>query len=359
MDPRARRFTAIAAGVLLGTLAASRGSAQADDGDERSRGWTLRLDNDLFTFEDRDRDYTAGFTFAVGGAQALAHPLSPARALDWVDHKLGFGLPADASSASRALELGLLLFTPQDLAAEDPIFDDRPYASLLYAASSKLVSDDERGVAYQSSLTLGVIGLRAAGNLHRDVHDVLDGDVPNGYSHQISAGGEPTFRYAVTRYQRLASGVHENGRPYSLRFGSGVSVGYLTEANAQIAFRSGGSRLPWWSSSPGASTYAGQPPIPGRSGNPATGPEVLFDAGVTVRARAYNSFLQGQVRHSDVTFSSAHLNHLLGEAWIGATLVLRNDLSVSYTVRRQTEEIEDGRGARAFTWASLTFAQRF
>jgi hypothetical protein len=80
---------------------------------------------------------------------------------------------------------------------------------------------------------------------------------------------------------------------------------------------------------------------------------------VKLRARLYNSFLQGQFRDSDVTYSSSELNHLLLEAWVGVTTVLENDLSVSYTIRHQTEELETGRGARGFTWGSLSVTQRF
>jgi hypothetical protein len=78
-----------------------------------------------------------------------------------------------------------------------------------------------------------------------------------------------------------------------------------------------------------------------------------------VRARLYNSFLEGQFRDSAVAYSSSQLNHVLLEAWLGMTVVLRNNLSVSYTVRHQTEEIETGTGARGFTWASLSAARGF
>jgi hypothetical protein len=115
-----------------------------------------------------------------------------------------------------------------------------------------------------------------------------------------------------------------------------------------------------WSSLPAASEYAGQPPI-GMSepAGAARRIEVLFDAGVKVRARAYNAFLQGQFRDSAVQFSTADLNHVLLEAWLGVTTALNDRLSVSYTVRRQTEELQAGRGAREFTWAGIGVAQQF
>jgi hypothetical protein len=73
----------------------------------------------------------------------------------------------------------------------------------------------------------------------------------------------------------------------------------------------------------------------------------------------YNAFLEGQFRDSAVTFESSELNHVLLDAWLGVTTVINGRLSVSYTVRRQTQELAAGRGARAFTWASIGVAQHF
>ena len=40
-------------------------------------------------------------------------------------------------------------------------------------------------------------------------------------------------------------------------------------------------------------------------------------------ARAFNAFLEGQVRHSDVTFESSELEPILFHLWLGATTTLR------------------------------------
>jgi hypothetical protein len=330
-------------------------------GDAGERGWTVHVDNDLFTFADRDRDYTAGFAFTLGGEAARTHRLSLSRPLAWLDRRLRVGaLREHGGSECHALELGMLLFTPQDLATREPLFDDRPYANLSYVASSRLVDDSARGIAYQSSLTIGALGLPLAEGLHRAVHRVLGSTEPAGYGHQIAAGGEPTLRYAVSRYRLLTSGTHR-GRPYSLRFSAGGSVGYLSELNAGVAFRWGSTSLPWWSAPPVSSDYAGHPAVrPTRTSRTATGGiELQLDAGVELRARVYNAFLEGQFRDSDVVYESSDLQHLLLEAWVGVTAVLENDLSISYTIRHQTEEIESGRASRGLTWASIGVAQRF
>ncbi len=345
----------LVAAAFAGTADAARRdrSSAPRAASENDRAWTVHVDNDLFAFAEEDRDYTAGLSVAFAGrAKGLA------RALDWIDARTRFGVDHPAERAE-SFEVGLLLFTPNDLAEREPILDDRPYANLAYVASSKLALDPTRPVAYQSSLTVGMLGLPFIGELHRETHEALNIDAPMGYEHQISAGGEPTFRYSVTRHRLLRQGAYR-GRPHSLRLGLTGSVGYLTEANAELEFRWGNLGAPWWSSVPAGSEYAGHPPLGGaREDGAVRKRRFELSAGVTLRARLYNSFLQGQARTSAVEHDASDLEHFLIEAWLGFTAAFKNDLRVSYTVRHQTEELAFGRGARGFTWASFGVAQQF
>jgi hypothetical protein len=355
-------FARLALAVLLAAGAfpafAADGEAARPAGIEQRR-WSAHMDNDLFAFVEKDRDYTAGFAFSLAGDGARTHPLSLGNALEWADGATRFArLASRGEEEGHALDVGLLLFTPQDLGSREPLRDDRPYASLAYLSTSSLAHDASRQAVYQSTLTLGVLGLPIAEGLHRSVHKAFGSEEPRGYDHQISAGGEPTFRYTVGRQQLLASGSYEE-RPFTLRFGVGASVGYVSEATAEIGLRLGRTARPWWASLPATSEYAGHAPVGARR-SPANGArEVLFDVGVKVRARVYNSFLQGQFRDSAVEYSSSEVEHLLWEAWFGVTTVLKNRVSISYTIRRQTEELDVGRGARDFTWASIGVAQEF
>src|SRR5690606_30259254 len=209
----------------------------------RPRGWIVHLDNDLFAFTDDDRDYTAGISVTLGGDDT-AGPKPLTRALEWIDRRTGFGAADDAERATvRSFETGLLLFTPQDLDARDAIADDRPYANLGYVSTSRLVHAVGDPVAHQSSLTIGVLGLPFVEQLHRQIHVALGGREPIGYAHEISKGGEPTARYAVTRYRLLGSGVLDE-RPYHARLGLSGSIGYLTEVGAELEFRWGNLHTP-------------------------------------------------------------------------------------------------------------------
>jgi hypothetical protein len=340
--------------LVAGTAAAQTDLRPADE--DSQRRWSVHIDDDLFSFAHRDRDYTGGVTFGLTGSRAHDHPLSLAGVLGAVDRVTHFAdWRGDAALEGEALEIGLLLFTPQNLAASQPLHDDRPYANLLYAASSEVTLDEGRGAAFQSTVSVGVLGLDIAEALQRAVHSVVGSTQPAGYSHQISDGGEPTFMYSVSRYRLLAQGSYR-GHPYSLRVGAGASVGYLTEANVEIVAR---SDAPWWSSSAVSGDYAGHPAIGGPAPAAAGRPRFQLEAGAKLHLRLYNAFLEGQFRHSDVVYSAHELEPLLVDLWLGVTTVFPRGFSVSYTIRHQTEEIARGSGARSFAWGSIGISRSF
>jgi hypothetical protein len=356
--------TALAALLAISALAAR--SAPSPDlgdatrshatGDVKRRARAFQIDDDFLGLAQHDRDYTAGvyFTLTDDGAPARALPLS--RRLDWTDALTRFSkLRVDAASEAYSLEIGIRLFTPSDLEAENPLPDDRPYANLAYLAGSKLTVDAGGRTALKSTLSLGMLGLPIVGALHRGLHELIASPLPNGYSHQISNGGEPTLRYAISRQRLLASGMHGD-RPYSLHYGVGASVGYLSDLSTELVLRSGPLRVPWWSA-PMSSGYGGQPATLTRLGA-GSSRGVIFEAGIQSRLRLYNAFLQGQFRHSEVTFSSGQLERVLVEGWAGVAFRFENGLELNYAIHRQSREIARGTGARAFTWGQLSFVRR-
>ncbi len=358
---RALVLLALAALVDVGAAARDVGSLRSasfeSDGD---RQWTVDTDNDLFAFTNRDRDYTAGLSVTLSergvwhGAQRCRAAASGCTVLE---DPTETALADDAVPGARALEIGMLLFTPQDLGRAAAVYDDRPYASLFYASLSKLRADPAGESAFQSTLTVGVLGLPLAADVHRRVHEAVGATLPEGYSHQISAGGEPTFRFAATRYRALAHG-RLGAHRYALRLATAASFGFLTELDAGLAFRWGNRpAAPWDAALADAGDYAGQPAIaPPRPRERAT---FELSAGITARARLYDAFVQGQFRRSDVAYPSAAVEHLLGDAWIGVDVALRNGLRIDYIVRRRTRELAVGRGARSFTWAGVSMTRSF
>lgn len=350
--------------LLFLLLAVSVNALAADDtgstiGESSQRGWMVSMYNDLFSFSNEDQDFTAGAAFTLGGERAKNHVLSLDGPLGWVDRILGIErYYSDGNFPGHALQTGLILFTPNDLTTSEPIQDDRPYANLIYLSSSRLSHHPSKAVAYQSTLTLGVLGLPVAEHLQSGVHRLTGGDEPNGYDHQISDGGEPTFRYAVSRYALLSSGVR--GRhSYDVRFGVEASLGYLTEVNSELVFRWGRIRSAWWNTPAASADYSGQPVVGEGRSLAYKGDEIYFTAGAKIRGRLYNSLLQGQFKDSPVTYSASELNRVIAEAWIGVQAAVRKNLFISYTIRHQTKELKKGKAARSFTWASIAVQQRF
>ena len=333
--------------------AAVQSRAEPPDDAPNAAASTLRIDDDFLALSGRDADYTGGLAYALTG-DAPVGPRWLGRTLDRIDDALRVPR-ASAGREHDAFEIGLQIFTPRDLTAERALPEDRPYANLVYASSSRLTRDADRDTVRQTTFTIGVLGLPLVGALHRALHEALGSPLPNGYAHQISDGGEPTFRYAFSSRRLIASGTL-GGRSYSARLGFTANAGYLTDATVEIALRSRSDGVPWWGASPPLSDYAGQPPIAaGSAAAPARG--TVFEAGVAARARAYNAFLQGQLRSSDVTFSSSELNHFLLEAWFGMSIVLRGGLEIGYSLRWQSPEIAAGTGSRSFAWGTLSFSR--
>ncbi len=323
----------------------------------RERHWTLHTDNDLFAFTHLDQDYTGGVSVTMTDVASSSGSVRACVSRN--ARRSCTAARANTSVTARALEVGLQLFTPQDLRAKAPLRNDRPYASLLYASRSKLVRDPSREVAYQSTWTVGLLGLRLAEQVHRRVHAAVGAPLPAGYAHQISNGGEPTFRYAVSRYRLLARRTR-GARHYTLRLDTGASVGNLTEVNAELAVRWRSEDVPWWTSYNEAGDYAGQPVLTVAASR-ARSRHVAFgiSAGLKLRGRLYDTFLQGQFRSSDVAYSSSNVKHFLCELWLSVDVALANGVHIGYVVRHQTAELKVGRGARAFTWAGLTVTRGF
>lgn len=330
--------------------------AWRDDAGNDFGGWSLAIDNDLFAFSEHDQDYTGGLAISTSGSHTRRW-LGVGSALGALDDLL-FRDAGEVGSVSvfHSAQIGLLSFTPRDIVARDVVTDDRPYASLLYTTSVRqYVSADEKSVR-QTGLTVGVLGLSLTSDLHGAIHDAVGSETPNGYRHQVSAGGEPTARYFVSnsklRLQRIAlgSGLLE------LKTTSEVSVGYLTETSYAVSARVGAIGTPWWTFNPERVDYVAQPSaMPGAGSNG----EFYFWAGAKVRLRAYNSFVQGQFRDSDHVLGSNEVRHVIGEAWLGLTSQLASGTQMSYVIRYQTTELRDGLGRRDPVWAGVTLTHSF
>jgi hypothetical protein len=320
-------------------------------------GLSLIIDEHLLANPFHDQDYTGGGEITFSGARAGGRfPLD--LLLGLIDR--GVGLPtADKARPAHALAIGLLAFAPQDLAQQEPVRGDRPYASLLFLSSGRRYVLTDRPVAYDSSLTLGVLGLGAAESLQRALHRLTQSTQPEGWAHQISAGGEPTARYSLARQSLLTQHAVSSGVSYDAKWTLAGSVGTVTEGSLALNLRFGRIASPWWVFSPDQTMYVSEtqpapPPLAAHSGS-----EFFALAGMRVKVRAYNAFLEGQFRHSDLRYSGSDLNLLLGEAWAGFEFRTPSSFEVRYLARWESPEVRSGTGSRSLLWGSIELAKSF
>ena len=58
-----------------------------------------------------------------------------------------------------------------------------------------------------------------------------------------------------------------------------------------------------------------------------------------LKLRLYNAVLQGQFRHSSVTYERSELGNFVTEFWVGASYELSNHLRISGFIRSRSAEI--------------------
>ncbi len=271
-------------------------------------GIGVYFDQDLLAPSNDDRDYTMGIgveIFQDEGPLYLMRDL-----LTMVEPVVGFD--ERCGRVYQSFMFGSLNYTPDDIGDPEPIYDDRPYASLLYLSNKRVIADDERALGVE--FMVGALGTNVAREVQQGLHgwwrDTTDDDEPvdpEGWDHQISDGGEPTVRLRVTDSRRFARGSN-----WDLAHSWDANLGFQTNASIGLSGRIGKLNSPFWS----------VPYDPINRGNfvPAvTGNEWYFWAAGRLRAVAYDALLQGQFRDSEVTVDYDDIRKLVWEGGVGVT----------------------------------------
>lgn len=316
---------------------------------ESKSTWAFAFDNDILVPGSRDQDYTYGMNITYSGSQAGKHWASLHNSLDWLNSKLDIDGLAQPGVSSYKIEYGLFGFTPEDISIATTNQDDRPYASLVYVSSTRESYQPLKNVSWQSTLTLGIMGLDIVGDLQNEVHSMFDGDQARGWDNQISNGGELTARYSLSR-QSL---IYKSGQGTEIKNTLQGSVGYITEASWSMSLRSGKILSPWVSFNPELTSY-GEKSIPNTISRVS---EHYFWTGVSVKYRAYNAFLEGQFKDSALTYDDNEINRGIAEAWLGYTAALSNGYSFTYSIRGHTSEINRGIGDRSVIWGGILISR--
>jgi len=319
-------------------------------------GWSFYFDNDGFAGNSDDQGYSGGISISITGKSVSEFPLSLDPVLHNVDNWLS--ISTNKPHQRSTMEVGFTVFTPDDTNASVPLRNERPYASLFYLSNSRTHVNTINKTAVTTSLTFGMLGLKAAGKLQNSLHKNVGARTVRGWSNQISAGGEPTFRYSVAKQTVLISDYNNRNINFEVTDTVKFNVGYLTDVLWGLSFRAGQLHSPWWSFNPELEEYTEKSAntVSAHHNNNNSG-EFYFWGGVNLRLRFYNAFLEGQFRDSAVTYTREELTWVTGELWIGITKQFSNGFRASYFLRSQTSEIKEGPADRNLVWGGIILSQ--
>lgn len=320
-------------------------TAHAEDKDG---GIGIYIDQDLFVpFANEDRDYTMGV--AVEFFWEKDKGFYPFDNLVRQTSEL-LGMEGTEKNIVYSFMLGMLAFTPDDLSDTQPIYNDRPYSSLIYFSNKRVRADDKNAIA--AEVLLGVIGTNFSRNTQSAIHSISRDTAgttelvkPQGWTHQISDGGELTIRLRLSnsRLQFSEPGLWDLATTY------GFSLGFQTNISASLAFRLGDIKSQFWS----------LPFDPVNRGNflpAAPRNEWYLWSAIRGHLVGYDALLQGQFRHSEVTFNSDEIEHFVYDAALGLTLGFdKSQLTFSVNIKSSDLRLT----SRKQIWGSVNYLYYF
>jgi hypothetical protein len=319
-------------------------------------GYTVQIDNDLFSLAHVDQDYSWG-----GGATVdTPHPggiLKPIHAARARIEALFAPPETDANSwapEQRATQFGVLAMTPGTLRSRVPRIGDRPYASLFFMTGAQIRLLDGGSTSRFTSFSVGLLGLHLAEELHRLGHRAVGNELPLGWNHQISSGGEPTARYVEARQWLLGNPDSRRASAPEFKLTAGASAGYLSDANVALSVRWGRIQTPWWSFAPELGDYTSAPLAPVQHFSSRNPVEMFGFAGIKLKAIAYNALLQGQFRHSDYRVQGDDIARVQAEAWAGFATTW-SEVRITYALHYASPELLTQPGRRMPIWGDITF----
>jgi hypothetical protein len=342
--------------VIFIALVSSVALANESAIENYNSGWRLNIDNDLWTGQSTDRDYTGGLGFTLSGQRVQQYPVSIDSWRSGLDQLLGISqLFHDSDVVTfHSQQYGMMLFTPDDIENDKPVYDDRPYASLFFLSNSEFIVSTDSDTAFVSRLTVGFLGLGAAESIQKGLHSPIGSTVPNGWQYQVSDGGEPTAMLSYAGQKNLSADISNQ---FKLEYEA--NAGFITDMNAGFSWRWGRISSPWWTFNPYQTKYLQQSmPVFANNNSAGSNNEFFVYAGTRINLRLYNAFLQGQFRDSEVTIASDQMQRLVAEAWLGISYRFNNNYILSAFVRGHSEEFK-GKNSRGASWGGLVLSRAY
>lgn len=275
---------------------------------------SAQIDQDLFLEPfpsvNEDRDYTMGLFFTFASCRNSSSWFSGHE----VQHFLMDMLPVGGSQTqylySTAFES--VTFTPDDLTATAPVFEDKPYSSVLQVTNSLVAFKNKARSATEVSLSIGFLGLPISEWTQTALHQIVRSAAaseepfdPKGWNNQISNGGEPTAKIGLRWFYR------QDMQPdwLDLVYSAGASVGYQTGANVGVTARFGllNKQKPVWQTGTTGAYLT-------RRG---TGREIYGVFSNRLNFVGYDALLQGQFKNNPHELSASEIERFVLESTVG------------------------------------------
>ncbi len=218
-------------------------SCSADDARRAGPAtYSLRLDNDVLGGRRQDQNYTGGTIVTVVSPKLDSFTDDPclADSVRWLNHRLSWLQPSDATQRNMTFGVSHLAFTPGDRLRTDVITDDRPYAAaLLFSLGYNGRKHDQM---HSTQLRLGLVGPGAQGERVQNVyHDSLGLKRFAGWNNQLR--NEWVAQLLYERSQRWSATASQAWGTDLISHWGGSLGNYATYANAGAEWRAGW-RLP-------------------------------------------------------------------------------------------------------------------
>lgn len=260
-------------------------------------------------------------------------------------------------------------YTPQDLEDKNPIFNDRPYASLVFFSFGKISTSLVKDCTIQSDFIIGIVGGPGPGSvqsyLHKNHFLGSTRPIPNGWQNQIGNGGSFILNYNI-RIQKLLSKKNILLTTSNFKFCSIYGVGKVDFGNYMINLQ-GGLRFDLFNINYGI--FDDNPVIfptiiePSKLNNNDNKSKKNFKFNIfcepNLRFVGYNSTLTG-ITLNDTSihkFNQSDVKRLLFELKAGINFVVCNRLILSYTFNGRSTEYTGGKPFH--TWGTITGGWRF
>lgn len=300
---------------------------------------SLTSENDLFG--GTDRNYSNGLRIERVSPADRVHPLLRETA------ELIPGLDLERVSLRQGFALAHAIYTPEDIAAEIPDPDDRPYAAWLHASATVVASDENTQDVLQ--LNLGVVGPSAGGEfVQANWHELINGVDPLGWGSQLK--DEPGVEVIAQRVQLLEGFT----LPFGLETDYGVHLGGAI-GNVRTYVATGGIARIGFDLDADFGPPRIRPALTGAGEfKPSQDLGGYIFVGVEGRAVARDIFLDGNTFRDSASVSGRR--DFVGDFQTGVAVYL-GDVQVAFTYVHRTEQFVAQDGPQRFGAISISVAQ--